>query len=290
MTTAQLILLAAGPMFLLSIAVERYLIRGARKARYDARDTWANIATGAGSQILGAPWALVEVAALVALHHVAPVHLDHGWPAWVVAMVGVDVAYYAYHRLHHESRLLWAIHVAHHSSKRYNLSVALRQPWVVVSTLPFLAPLAVLGVSPELILTSFAINLLYQFFIHTEAIGRMWAPIEFVFNTPSHHRVHHGSNNQYLDKNYAGILILWDRMFGSFEPELAPVIYGLTKNISTHNPFRIETHEWVAIWRDVTTAGSARDALGYVFRHPGWAPADLSGLSAPVGVRAELTA
>ena len=271
MTTAQLILLAAGPMFLVSIVIERYLIRGARRARYGARDTWANIATGAGSQILGAPWALVEVAALVALHNVAPVHLD-GWVAWLVAMVGVDVAYYWYHRLHHESRLLWAIHVAHHSSRRYNLSVALRQPWVVVSTLPFLLPLAVLGLAPEVILTSFAINLLYQFFIHTEVVGRMWAPIEFVFNTPSHHRVHHGSNQQYLDKNYAGILIVWDRMFGSFEPEVAPVVYGLTKNIETYNPFRIETHEWVAIYRDVRRAGSFRHAVGYVFRHPGWTP------------------
>ena len=203
----------------------------------------------------------------------APLHLKHGWVAWVVAMVGVDFAYYWYHRLHHESRVLWAIHVAHHSSQRYNLSVALRQPWVVVSTLPFLMPLAVLGVAPQLILTSFAINLLYQFFIHTEAVGRMWAPIELVFNTPSHHRVHHGSNQQYLDRNYAGILIIWDRMFGSFEPEVAPVIYGLTKNIETHNPLRIESHEWFAIFRDVRRAGSVRHALGYVFRHPGWSPA-----------------
>jgi sterol desaturase/sphingolipid hydroxylase (fatty acid hydroxylase superfamily) len=285
MTTAQLILLAAGPLFLLSIVVERYLIRGARKARYEARDTWANIATGAGSQILGAPWALVEVAALVALHDVAPAHIDRGWVAWVVAMVGVDLAYYWYHRLHHESRVLWAIHVAHHSSQRYNLSVALRQPWVVVSTLPFLLPLALLGIAPQLILTSFAVNLLYQFLIHTELVGRMWAPIEFVFNTPSHHRVHHGSNQQYLDKNYAGILIIWDRMFGSFEPEVAPVIYGLTKNIATHNPFRIETHEWVAIYRDVRRADSVRHGLGYVFRHPGWTPATTSA-GAPVPVAA----
>jgi sterol desaturase/sphingolipid hydroxylase (fatty acid hydroxylase superfamily) len=286
MTTAQLILLAAGPFFLLSILAERFLLRGTRKARYETRDTWANIAAGAGSQVLGAPWALVEVAALVALHNVAPVRLDHGWAAWLAAMIGVDLAYYWYHRLHHESRLLWAIHVAHHSSRRYNLSVALRQPWVVVSTLPFLAPLAVLGIAPELILTTFAINLLYQFLIHTEAIRRMWAPVEFVFNTPSHHRVHHGSNPQYLDKNYGGILIVWDRMFGSFEPEVAPVVYGLTKNIDTHNPFRIETHEWVGMYRDVRRAGSLRHALGYVFRHPGWAPANPSVAATKVAVAA----
>jgi sterol desaturase/sphingolipid hydroxylase (fatty acid hydroxylase superfamily) len=225
--------------------------------------------------VLGAPWALVEVAGLVALHNIAPWHL-HGWGAWVVALVGVDVAYYWYHRAHHEMRVLWAIHVAHHSSQRYNLSVALRQPWVVVSTLPFLLPLALLGVSAQLVLTSFAINLLFQFFIHTEAIKTMWAPIEYVFNTPSHHRVHHGSNQQYLDKNYGGILIVWDRMFGSFAPEEAPVVYGLTKNISTYNPFRIETHEWVSLWRDVRSSSSALHALGYVARHPGWAPSKVT--------------
>jgi sterol desaturase/sphingolipid hydroxylase (fatty acid hydroxylase superfamily) len=277
MTTAQLILLAAGPFFLLSIVIERFAIRGRRKARYTPRDTWANIAAGAGSQVLGAPWALVEVATLAALYRIAPVHLHRGWLAWTAAMIGVDLAYYWYHRLHHESRVMWAIHVAHHSSQRYNLSVALRQPWVVVSTLPFLAPLAVLGVAPELILTSFAINLLYQFLIHTEVVGRMWQPIELVFNTPSHHRVHHGSNPQYLDKNYGGVLIIWDRMFGSFEPEVEPVVYGLTKNIATYNPLRIETHEWVAMYRDVREAGSFRHVLGYVFRHPGWAPAGADG-------------
>src|SRR5690242_12119513 len=106
MTTAQIILLAAGPGFLLSIVIERYLVRGARRARYEARDTWANIVTGAGSQLLGAPWALVEVAALTALYGVAPLHLRHGWVAWVVAMIAVDLAYYWYHRLHHESRVM----------------------------------------------------------------------------------------------------------------------------------------------------------------------------------------
>jgi sterol desaturase/sphingolipid hydroxylase (fatty acid hydroxylase superfamily) len=193
--------------------------------------------------------------------------------AWLVALLGVDLAYYWYHRSHHEVRLLWASHVVHHSSRRYNLAVALRQPWIVFTTLPFLAPLALLGVPHELIAASWAINLLYQFWIHTELIDRMPRWFEAVFNTPSHHRVHHGKNPQYLDRNYAGVLMVWDRWFGTFEPEVEPVVFGLTKDITTHNPFKIATHELAAIARDVRASRTWRDRAGRVFRGPGWQPA-----------------
>ena len=131
---------------------------------------------------------------------------------------------------------------------------------------------ALLGVGPELIAAAWALNLLYQFWIHTELIDRMPRWFEATFNTPSHHRVHHGKNPEYLDKNYAGVLIVWDRWFGTFEPELAPVRYGLTKDISTHNPFRIATHELVAIARDVRAATTWGERFGRVFRGPGWSP------------------
>ena len=158
-------------------------------------------------------------------------------------------------------------------SRRYNLAVALRQPWIVFTTLPFLAPVALLGVDAELIALSWAINLLYQFWIHTELIDRMPRWFEATFNTPSHHRVHHGRNPEYLDTNYAGVLIVWDRLFGTFEPEVAPVVYGLTKDITTHNPFRIATHELVAITRDVRAATTWGERFGRAFRGPGWQPA-----------------
>jgi sterol desaturase/sphingolipid hydroxylase (fatty acid hydroxylase superfamily) len=162
--------------------------------------------------------------------------------------------------------------VVHHSSQRYNLSTALRQTWTGEYTVLFFLPVALLGVPVEIVLACWSINLLYQFWIHTEAIDKLWRPVELVFNTPSHHRVHHGSQSQYLDRNYAGVLIIWDRLFGTFEPEGEPVVYGLTKNITTYNPLRVATHEYVALWRDLRTASSWRHRAGHLLHGPGWAP------------------
>ncbi len=187
------------------------------------------------------------------------------------AILAWDAIYYWNHRLMHESRLMWAIHVVHHSSERYNLSTALRQP--VADAFGMFIPvgaLALLGFRPELIETARGVNLLYQFWIHTDAIGKL-GPLEEVLNTPSHHRAHHGSNGQYLDRNHGSILIIWDRLFGTFAREDEPVRYGLTKNIGTFNPAHIATHEHLDILRDVAAAPDWSDRLGFVFRGPGWA-------------------
>jgi sterol desaturase/sphingolipid hydroxylase (fatty acid hydroxylase superfamily) len=188
----------------------------------------------------------------------------------LAAVIGWDFLYYWNHRFMHESRFMWAIHVVHHSSERLNLSTALRQP--VAYALGTFIPsglLASLGIRPRIISTARELNLLYQYWVHTELIGRL-GPAERVMNTPSHHRVHHGSNPQYLDRNHAGILIIWDRMFGTFEPEDEPPVYGLTKNIGTYNPLRIATHEYADMLRDVASARTWRDRLSYVLREPGW--------------------
>jgi sterol desaturase/sphingolipid hydroxylase (fatty acid hydroxylase superfamily) len=161
----------------------------------------------------------------------------------------------------------------HHSSQFYNLSTALRQSWTPMTSLPFWLPLALLGFPPWMILLQQAISLIYQFFLHTERVDRLWRPIEWIFNTPSHHRVHHASDAGYLDRNYAGILIVWDRLFGSFAPEVDRPTYGLTKNITTYNPVRVAFGEYGALWRDVRAAASWRDRVGYLVRRPGWAPA-----------------
>ena len=154
-------------------------------------------------------------------------------------------------RLQHERRLLWANHATHHSSRYYNLSTALRQPWQGYLTFGIFAPMPLLGMPAHQIAKAGQLNLLYQYWIHTETIDKLPAPIEAVFNTPSHHRVHHGANPQYLDKNYGGILILWDKLFGTFEPELRRVKYGLTTNIETFNPVKVGYHETVAIVKEV---------------------------------------
>lgn len=194
-----------------------------------------------------------------------------GVVGWTAAMAGWDFIYYFNHRIQHEIRALWAIHVVHHSSEHYNLSTALRQP--VADVLGVFVPYGLLaraGVRPGFIAHARAINLLYQYWIHTETIGKL-GPAEEVFNTASHHRVHHGSNGQYIDRNHGSILILWDRLFGTFEREDEPVVYGLTTNIDTYNPVIVVGHEYRDILRDVSRSDNWRDRLSFVLRGPGWA-------------------
>ena len=197
--------------------------------------------------------------------------MDSPW-TWLLLFVAEDLVYYWYHRTHHTIRILWASHVVHHSSQFYNLSTALRQTWTPMTGLPYWLPLAFFF-PPWMILLQQSVSLLYQFFLHTERVGKLWRPVELVMNTPSHHRVHHATNPEYLDRNYGGILIVWDRLFGSFEAEGDRVVYGLTKNIETFNPVRVATHEYAAIWADLRRARSWGDRMGYLFRGPGWTPA-----------------
>ncbi|HMK62469.1 MAG TPA: sterol desaturase family protein [Acidimicrobiales bacterium] len=192
----------------------------------------------------------------------------------LAAVCAWDFVYYWDHRFMHSSRYMWAVHVVHHSSEHYNLSTALRQP--VAEALGTFVPfgaLCLFGIRPSLVETARGVNLLYQYWIHTETIGRL-GPSETVLNTPSHHRVHHGSNKPYLDRNHGSILIVWDKLFGTFEPEGEPVVYGLTKNINTFNPLRIAFHEHLQMLGDVSRATSWRERLSYVVRHPGWRPGE----------------
>jgi sterol desaturase/sphingolipid hydroxylase (fatty acid hydroxylase superfamily) len=214
------------------------------------------------------------------------VHLDPSrWGTWVFAIVAVDLLFYAEHRAAHRVRILWAAHQAHHNSRRFNLSTAVRQKWNPWWELLVWVPLPLLGLPPALLFTAFSINLIFQFFVHTERIDRMWAPIEFVFNTPSHHRVHHGSDPEYLDRNYGGVLILWDRLFGSFTEEARRPTYGLTVDVDSHNPFRLQYYYYGLIWRDVRSATRWRDRLGFVFGPPGWQPTEVAARPVPSPAR-----
>lgn len=239
---------------------------------YAPRDTFAslslglmNVAISAGAKLLAIPLYVLAYE----LRVVDVVAAVGAW-SWLILLFAEDLCYYWFHRLHHEVRLLWAVHVNHHSSVHYNLSTALRQPLLTPFTGPvFWVPLALVGFPPWMILTAQAWSLLYQFWLHTEAIDRL-GPLEWVLNTPSHHRVHHGANLAYLDTNHAGIFIIWDRLFGTFVREDERVTYGLTTNIGTHHPLKIGFHELAAIARDVARAPSLRAKLGYLFAPPGW--------------------
>ena len=242
---------------------------------YEARDTAASLAALVGSIAFNKlVWAPVykNFDGFFYKRRIADAgKLGKGVVGFAGAMVLWDFLYYWEHRWMHEVRLLWAHHVTHHSSERYNLSTALRQPWSGVLTHWVFAPMPLLGFGPAMTQKAAELNLLYQYWIHTEAVDRLPANYEQVLNTASHHRVHHGANPQYIDKNYGGILIVWDKLFGTFEPELRRVKYGLTKNIKTFNPIKIGYHEFADIARDVKRARSWKDRAGYVFRGPGWA-------------------
>ena len=192
---------------------------------------------------------------------------------WVLLFFLDDLTYYSFHRANHEVRIMWAGHVSHHNSQYYNYGTALRQGVGerVIKYL-FWCPLALLGFDPVMIVTMMSLSLIYQFWLHTETVDRMPAWFEWLFNTPSHHRVHHASNVRYLDRNHAGVLIIWDRLFGTFSAEVPeePVRYGLTRNINSFNPVTASFGEYVSIVRDIRRSSVWQDALRYLFLAPGW--------------------
>jgi sterol desaturase/sphingolipid hydroxylase (fatty acid hydroxylase superfamily) len=278
------------PVFILFMALELLSLRllddeeAATYAGYEARDSRTSLLMGVGSVVVNGAARVVALLGYAALFAITPLRLDpHRWYTWVFVMLAMDLIWYAYHRASHRVRIMWAAHQAHHNSQKFNYSTALRQKWNPWGELLFWVPLPLLGVTPWVIFTAWSFNLMYQFWVHTERIGRLWAPLEFVFNTPSHHRVHHSSEPQYLDRNYGGILILWDRLFGTFAAETHRPVYGLTKNIDSYNPFRLQYHEYGSIIRDVRAASTWQERLGYLFRPPGWAPASARAeLNAPL--------
>ncbi|MCL6249822.1 sterol desaturase family protein [Altererythrobacter sp. KTW20L] len=262
------------PLFVLLILVEMLWARACKRARaYEVRDTAVSLGLGLGSIVAGALAAGATGALLVQAHDFALFEIGWAWWAWGLCFVLDDLAYYWQHRFSHRVRWMWASHVNHHSSQHYNLSTALRQTWTGFIALNFVfrLPLAAAGFEPAMILTCAGLNLIYQFWIHTEAIGRMPRCFEAVMNTPSHHRVHHANNAIYLDRNYAGTFIVWDRVFGTFAPEeeAVPIRYGLVHQLGSFNLLRAAFHEWVAIARDVRQA-PWRHKLSYLWREPGW--------------------
>jgi sterol desaturase/sphingolipid hydroxylase (fatty acid hydroxylase superfamily) len=263
------------PAFLALLVLELAWTRRHRAERgllgYERRDTLASLTMGIGNVIISAFTTLGAIAVweLAHRHRVVDVTVAPPVIAGVLLFLGEDLCYYVFHRTHHHVRLLWVAHVHHHSSQYFNLSTALRQPWFTPLTGPwFWIPLALVGFTPPMILTAQAASLIYQFWIHTEVIRKLPAPLEWVLNTPSHHRVHHGKNLLYLDRNHGGVLIVWDRLFGTFQPETEPVRYGVTKDVSSFNPLRIATHELVSLARDVKASRSIREAMHCVLGPP----------------------
>ena len=261
------------PVFVLLVLLEMLWARSRAPEAYEPRDTLISLSLGVGSTVAGILAAGAVYAAAMWLYQFRLFTLGWQWWVWALAFVLDDLGYYLGHRLGHRVRWFWASHVNHHSSQHYNLSTALRQTWTgfVALSFAFRIPIALLGFHPAMLAACAGFNLIYQFWIHTEAIGRMPRWFEAVMNTPSHHRVHHATNPRYLDRNYAGVFIVWDRMFGSFQRELEGerMRYGIVRQLGSFNLLWAVFHEWTALARDVWKA-PWRSKLGYLWRAPGW--------------------
>ena len=268
--------LLAIPVYVVLLAIEFALIRrGGFGGRFEVRDTATSLAMGLGSVVSDALLGFISAAVLLAAWEFRVATFPIALWSFALCFVLNDLRYYWSHRLSHRSRWFWANHVVHHSSQHYNLGTALRQPWTnsLCGLVVLYVPLVLVGFHPAVLVSTFGLNLFYQFWIHTETIRKLPPWFEWLFNTPSHHRVHHAINPRYLDANYAGVFMIWDRLFGSFVPERDddPVEYGLTHQIETYHPVRVSFDEYVAITRDVLRAGlGARERFAYLFRPPGW--------------------
>ncbi|TCD06828.1 sterol desaturase family protein [Erythrobacteraceae bacterium CFH 75059] len=263
----------AVPVFVALLLLEiGWAARRSRRS-YEWRDTAVSLGMGLGSTVAGALFGGIVAAVSLWVYDYRLFEIGWVWWAWPVCFVLDDLAYYWIHRAGHRVRWFWASHVNHHSSQHYNLSTALRQSWTGFFTLGFTfrLPLVLIGFHPAMVAICAGFNLVYQFWIHTEAVGRLPRWVEAVMNTPSHHRVHHATNPRYLDRNYAGVFIVWDRLFGTFEPERddEAIRYGIVHQLGSFNLLWAVFHELIGMARDVAAA-PWRHKLSYMLRPPGW--------------------
>lgn len=267
------------PVFFLLIGIEILIDKSKKTGYYRLNDALSNINAGITEQVTGAflKAFVVGIYAWIFAHYklttIQPTIVN-----WIILFIGVDFFYYWFHRLAHEINVLWGGHVVHHQSEEYNLSVALRQgAFQKFGSFLFYLPLAFIGFDPIMFIVVSQIQTLYQFWIHTKTIHLLPKPIEFIFNTPSHHRVHHGRNPKYIDRNHGGTLIIWDRLFGTFQKEEEAVVYGITKPLKTWNPLRAQLDFWKDLAADLAKTKRFSDKLKLLFFPPGWFPQELGG-------------
>ena len=260
------------PFFALTVILEIILTVKIKLEDYEFKDAGASILMGLGNVAIGLFTKFFILGIFLFLYKFRFLTLPFAGWSWIILLFAEDFCYYWFHRISHESRFFWASHVVHHSSQKYNLSTALRQTWSgSFYTFIFWLPLILIGFHPVMVLVQMSISLIYQYWIHTELINKMPKWFEVLFNTPSHHRVHHATNPQYLDRNHAGVFIIWDKIFGTFEPEVEKPIYGLVTNIDTYNPIKIAFLEWKNMLKDFYQSNtSIKNKFKYLIKPPGW--------------------
>ncbi|RIV19042.1 sterol desaturase family protein [Fibrisoma montanum] len=264
----QPIVLYAVPLIVVCIALEWWLTRHDDDRKYDSRDFKASLGIGLGSLVINGVLKAATVGMSWYFYELVPWRLPNTWWVWVLAYLSIDLCNYVAHFVAHKQRVWWATHVTHHSSEHLNFSTSFRNSWTQYLKIIFFTPVWCSGIHPVITFTCYQLDLLYQFWIHTEVIPKLPRWLEYVFVTPSHHRVHHGRNPKYIDKNFGTTFIIWDRLFGTFEEETEEPVYGLTKPVTSFNVIYLNFHEWADIWRDLRKSRSVREVMTVLFGPP----------------------
>jgi sterol desaturase/sphingolipid hydroxylase (fatty acid hydroxylase superfamily) len=256
------------PFIAILMVLEIFIIVIKQQKKYNKKDFLASAGIGAGNVIVSGAFKALLVAYVLFFYNLVPWQLPNNWFTFLLCFFILDLCRYWAHRISHEQRFWWATHVTHHSSEYLNWSTAMRVSWTQQIKLVFFTPIPLLGFDPIVFLICHQIAVIFQFWVHTEVIPKLPAPIEFLFVTPSHHRVHHAKNTKYIDKNYGSTFIIWDRLFNTFQEEEETPIYGITKQINSYNPIYLNFHEWVDIYKDFRKAKSWKEKIQAVFGRP----------------------
>ncbi|AQG80062.1 sterol desaturase family protein [Spirosoma montaniterrae] len=268
-TNTPNLILWAVPVMIFFTAIEMIGAYVQERPVYEKHETIGSVLVGLGSLAVSAALKVALLTATVWVYNQLPWRMVLHWWTLIPCYIIYDFFSYWAHRVSHEQRFWWATHVVHHSGEHYNLSVSFRLSWVQHLKIIFFLPVALIGFHPIIFFTTNQIAVLFQFWVHTEYIRKMPAWVEFIFATPSNHRVHHGSQPKYIDKNYGATFIIWDRMFGTYQPEEETPVYGITTNIAHKaNPFHINFHEFTDMVRDVRAARGLRRKLFFIFGSP----------------------
>lgn len=263
------IIIWAAPVMFFFVLIEYIISRRQHPEYYESKETWGSIQVGIGNVIIGSLLKLSLLYVLIWAYNQIPWRMELNWWMFLPCYILFDLCSYWAHRISHQQRFWWATHIAHHSGEHYNLTVSFRLSWVQHIKLIFFMPVTLIGFHPVLIFVTNQIAVLFQFWVHTEYIRKLHPAIEYIFATPSNHRVHHGSQEKYINKNYGATFIIWDRIFGTYQAEEEQVIYGITTNIGNKaNPLHINFHEYVDMFNDIRNAKGIRRKLFYLFGDP----------------------
>ena len=256
------------PLMFFFVALEYYLSHKNDLKLYSVKDLLASTSIGLVNVLLNSVMKVGVFFVFLLFYNLSPFNVPITWWSFILCFVILDFFRYWAHRIAHEQRFWWSTHVVHHSSEHYNLSVSFRLSWTQNIKIVFFLPVILMGFHPLVFLIVHQTQVLYQFWLHTELIKKLPKPIEFIFTTPSHHRVHHSTNEKYIDKNYGSTFIIWDRIFGTFQEEEEKCIYGITKPVNSYNPVYLVFHEWMAVAKDVSKANSPKMVWQILFGSP----------------------